>query len=43
MVQRALRAGAPLPMPQTVIVLVGGICVLGAAIVLSSVLDAIAS
>jgi putative membrane protein len=43
MVQRALRAGAPLPMPQTVIVLVGGICVLGAAIVLSIVLDAIAS
>ena len=31
------------PMPQTVIVLVGGICVLGAAIVLSIVLDAIAS
>lgn len=41
-VQRALRAGAPLPMPQTAVVLVVGICVLGAAIVLSIVFDALA-
>jgi putative membrane protein len=40
-VQRALRAGAPLPMPHTAVVLVVGICVLGAAFVLSMVLDAI--
>jgi putative membrane protein len=42
-VQRALRAGAPLPMPQIAVVLVVGICVLGVAIILSVVLDALAS
>lgn len=41
-IQRALRAGAPLPVARTAIVLVVGICVLGAAVVLSVVLDAIA-
>ena len=41
-VQRAMRAGAPLPMPQTVVVLVAGICVLGTAIMLSMAFDAIA-
>ncbi|MBS0528388.1 MAG: DUF202 domain-containing protein [Proteobacteria bacterium] len=41
-IQRALRAGAPLPTAQTAVVLVVGIGVLGAAIMLSIVLDAIA-
>lgn len=41
-VQHALRTGAPLPMPRIAVVLVVSVCVLGAAIVLWIVFDAIA-